>query len=629
MNSSFNDYFKAKWILAVLMMLTTNLLQAKEKETLTARIEPPEWWIGFQDPQVQLLIYAKDAGKTQFISDYPGLEVVKQEKAESPNYLFVTVKIDPAAKPGKMNFLLKEGKKKVAVLPFELHEKNREAGRNARYNASDIIYLLMPDRFSNGEPGNDSIPGMLEKCDRSNPDGRHGGDLQGIMNHLDYFTDFGIDALWLNPVYENNQERLSYHGYSITNYYQVDPRLGGNAAYAKFAELCHQKDIALIKDMIFNHLGSNHWMMKDLPFTDWIHQWNQFTRTNYRAMTVMNPYASEYDKRQFFNGWFDTSMPDLNQRNPFVATYLYQQSIWWVEKFGLDGIRMDTQAYNDPGMMSDWAKKIKQEYPGLYIFGEIWDGNASLVSYWNQETSGGKYPSNLDGVTDFPIHDAVKMALNEEEGWYEGFGRLYKVLSEDYHYKKPYQNVIFPDNHDLERIYEVLGYDFRKFKMAMIYYYTMRGNLQVYYGTEMAMTGNKSKGDGAIRADMAGGWAGDEKSIFTLKNLSKNEREAYELLRFLNYWRNGTSAIHTGKLTQYIPDNKVYVYFRYNDQETYMIVLNKNTHEIVLDPAIYEEHFRKFNMARDILTGIEMKKLSEIKIPAEDGMILKLGKFSK
>jgi len=629
MNSSFNNCFKCWLILLAILISNSSLLQAKNKETIPVRIDPPEWWIGFQDPQVQLLIYAKDAGNSQFVTDYPGLEIIKQEKAESPNYLFVTIKINPETRPGKMDFLLKNGKKLIASLPFELHERNREKGRNSRFNASDIIYLLMPDRFANGEPGNDNVPGMVEACDRSNPDGRHGGDLQGVINHLDYISDFGIGALWLNPVYENNQEKLSYHGYSITNYYQVDPRLGGNDTYAKFTEQCHQRDIAIIKDMIFNHLGSNHWMMKDLPFSDWIHQWEQFTRTNYRAMTVMNPYASEYDKRQFYNGWFDTTMPDLNQRNPFVATYLYQQSIWWVEKFGLDGIRMDTQAYNDPGSMSDWAKKVKQEYPNLYIFGEIWDGNASLVSYWNQDSSEGKYPSNLDGVTDFPIYEAVKAGLNEQEGWYEGFGRMYKVLSEDYHYKKPYQNVIFPDNHDLERIYENLGSDFSKFRMAMIYYYTMRGNLQIYYGTEMVMRGNKSNGDGAIRADMPGGWAGDEKNIFNLKSLSRNEREAYELMRFLNHWRNGTSAIHSGKLTQYIPENKVYVYFRYNDQESYMIVLNKNDHEVLLDPAKYEEHFRRFNMAKDILTGIEMKKLSEIKIPAENGMILKLGKFSK
>lgn len=627
MKLSLHACYKFSSLTFIILILSILTINAKGKSEVGYKIEPPEWWVGMEDPSVQLLIYTADAGSMQISCDYPGIEIIKQEKAESPNYLFVTLKIYPQAKAGNPSFTLMKGKKKALQIPWELHAKSPSKSRPVKLEASDIIYLLMPDRFSNGNPSNDAIPGMLEIADRSNPDGRHGGDLEGIISKLDYLQDFGIGAIWLNPVYENNQERLSYHGYSITNHYQTDARLGGNARYQEFVNGCHQRKMAVIKDMIFNHIGSNHWMMKDLPFRDWVHQWEGFTRTNYRAMVAASPYSSEYDTKRFFDGWFDTSMPDLNQRNPFVATYLYQQSVWWIEKFGIDGIRMDTQAYNDLAFMSDWAKKIKQEYPDLFLFGEIWDGAASLVSFWNQEGTENNYLSYLDGITDFPIHDAVKGGLNESEGWYEGFGKMYKVLSEDFLYATPEKNIIFPDNHDVERIYEVLGQDKGKLKMALIYYYTMRGQLQIYYGTELAMTGNKSKGDGAIRADMPGGWAGDDKNIFNLENLSPNERDIYEMMRFLNYWRNGNPTLTTGKLTQFVPDNQLYVYFRYDANETFMIVLNKNKEAVTLNPAIYEEHFRGFNMARDILTGIEMKKLSEIKVPGNDGMILRLGKF--
>jgi neopullulanase len=629
MNSDWKNSFRQQVLKVSLFVLLISPLILQAQKPGEYRIEPPEWWIGMKDPEVQILLNYAEAGSYVASIANPGVQILRQEKTESPNYLLITLKINPDAQAGKMPIQLSRDKKKKLSFPFTLHKRNPEIFGKRPYQSSDIIYLLMPDRFANGNPGNDNLSQMREKADRLNPDGRHGGDIQGIIKNLDYLKDFGISALWLNPVYENNQERLSYHGYSITNHYQTDARFGGNESYAQFVQACHDRDIVVIKDMIFNHIGSFHPWMSDLPYKNWIHQWDQFTRTNYRASVLADPYVSEFDKKLFFEGWFDTTMPDLNQKDPVLMRYLTQQSIWWIEKFGLNGIRMDTQAYNDPQAMSQWARKVKQEYPDLFLLGEIWDGNVGLMSHWNQDQIRTNYQSNLDAITDFPIHDAVKMGLNESEGWQEGFGRMYKILGEDHLYRDPFTNVIFPDNHDVERIFEVLGKDPQKMKMALVYYYTMRGNLQLYYGTEILMTGNKSKGDGAIRADMPGGWTADEKSGFALEGLSKAERENYELMRFLNYWRRGNSAIYGGKLVQYIPFSGVYTYLRYNDQKTYLIVLNKNDNEIVLDPARFSDHFKRFNMARDILSGVEMKKLTEIKVPAKDGMILELGKFGQ
>ena len=609
-------------ILILFLMIIPAFLHAQE--TGIERIEPPFWWTGFKNNRIQLMVYGKNIASTQVKIDNAGVSVIKTEKVTNPNYLFITLDI-ATARPGKFNIIFLKGKEKAATYSYEL--KARKPGSSARkgFNPSDVIYLLMPDRFANGDTTNDNVPGMAESVNRKFTDGRHGGDIRGIVQHLDYLRDLGITTLWITPLLENDQPIYSYHGYSTTDYYKIDPRFGNNQDYIDLAEVIHHRGMKLIMDMIFNHCGSGHWWMKDLPSPDWINEWPEFTRTSYRAGTVTDPYASKHDSTIYVKGWFDKTMPDLNQHNPFLMTYLIQNSIWWVEYAGLDGIRQDTYAYPFKDMMAEWGKAILTEYPDFNIVGECWVNYPATLAYWQKDSRNRDgYDSWLPAVFDFPLYDALQKCFNEPEGWNTGIMRLYEILSQDFSYSNPSNLVTFADNHDVNRYFDTQGEDIRKMKMAMAFVLTARGIPQIFYGTEILLTTGDDKGHGNIRKDFPGGWYDNAQNAFTSAGRTPIENDMFSYLKTLLNWRKTKEVIHTGKFRHFIPSDGIYTYFRYSAKETVMVVMNNNDTEKTLETSRFNEFLKDFSTGWDVITGKPVAKLTRLTLPAKSTLILEL-----
>ena len=604
----------------VLMMLAAQLPAQKQ---VIERVDPPSWFTGMDDDALQLMVYGTEIGSYDVKTDYPGVEVKTLVRTENPNYLFVNLNISDEATPGTVTLTFTSGKKK---LTHSYPLLARPAGPARGLNSSDVIYLLMPDRFANGDTTNDNVAGMTEQLNRSNPGGRHGGDLKGIMNHLDYLKSLGVTGIWLNPFLENNQQRSSYHGYSTTDYYKSDPRYGSNEEFRELVAEAHKRGMKVVMDMIFNHIGSFHWWMKDLPSKDWIHQFDTFTRTNYRASTYMDPYASESDKMLMEKGWFDVTMPDLNQSNPLVETYLIQTSLWWIAFSDLDGIRMDTHPYPQPDMMARWAKRVEEEFPGFFIVGEVWYDDPALSSYWalNKVNHDG-YRSNLPSLTDLPLCFATHRAFEGKLNPTDALSKLYNMLSQDFLYPEPLRNVIFLDNHDMTRFYTQTGNSLDAYKMGLIFIMTTRGIPQLYYGSEIVMEGDKSLGDGRLRDDFPGGWPGDTKSVIAGTGLSEQEKEALDFTKRVLNWRKAKEVIHTGKLKHYIPNDGVYVYFRYNCEESVMVVINLNDKESkTVSGAKYAESLQDLTSGTDIISGKKIENLDSFTIAPKTAMIIEL-----
>ncbi|MGB0522119.1 MAG: glycoside hydrolase family 13 protein [Flammeovirgaceae bacterium] len=589
-----------------------------------AKVEPPNWWVGMKNRQVQLIVHGDGIGAATVSAKYKKVKIVKVDKATSPNYLFVTLDIHPKAKAGKVPLTFtKDGKSYTHE--YELKARSTDKNRILGFDNSDLIYLLMPDRFANGDPSNDNIEGM-EQMNREETLGRHGGDIKGIVDHLDYIKDLGATAIWHNPILENDMEAHSYHGYAITDLYKVDARFGSNEDYVALVDKAQEKGLKIIMDMVFNHIGLNHWTLKDLPFENWIHQHKEFTRSNFRATTIIDPYVSEYDKKKMLTGWFDTTMPDLDQRNPFVAKYLIQNSIWWIEYAGLDGIRMDTYPYPYKEFMAEWAKAVMMEYPQFNIVGESWVQEVGIEAYWQKQAGLAGYESNLPSVTDFIVYQGISNAFNEDEGWSTGMARLYYVLAQDFLYPDANGLVTFADNHDVNRLYTQLGKDFNKFKMAMGFLLTTRGIPQVYYGTEILMFGDASD-HGLLRKDFPGGWAGDKENKFTKAGRTAQENECFDFIRSLMRYRRDNKVMQTGKLTQFIPEDGVYVYFRTNAEKTVMVIMNnKNDQEKKVDTARFAECIKDFTKGKRITTGKTITNLKTITMPAKSIQVLELMK---
>jgi neopullulanase len=613
----FKDLFIPLW-LCVLITSGVHAQQAPE------RVEPPFWWSGMYHDEVQVMFYGKDIGLTRVEVSYPGLEVKEVVAVESPNYLFVYFDISAAA-AGEVIVNFRSGRRLAYTYTFVLKEREQGSRYREGFDASDAIYLLMPDRFANGDPENDDIPGMLETANRSNPDGRHGGDIQGIVNNLDHIAGMGFTALWINPVLENNQPRYSYHGYAATDFYQVDARFGTNEDYKNMVKWANEKGIKVIKDMIFNHCGHHHWWMSDLPTPDWLNRWDEFTRTTYRMTTILDPHASEADYKHMADGWFDTNMPDLNQRNRLMAKYLIQNSVWWIEFAGLSGIRMDTQPYADRFFMADWGAYVMAEYPQFNIVGESWIGIPAILSYFQ----GGKhnhdgYDSHIPSVFDFSLYDAVGMAFKEGHGWDSGMMRLYNSLTQDFLYADPYNLVVFGDNHDTDRLFTRVGGHIDKLKLALTFLFTTRGIAQMYTGTELLKSAYEHDGHGPMRSDFPGGWPGDTVNAFTKEGRTTEQNQVVaHISRLLNY-RKHTAALHDGKLMHFVPQNNVYVYARYNDQQTIMVVLNNNDQEQVIDMKRYKEVWAGYRGARDLLSGQTMEGFDSFAIPGNASMVFEL-----
>jgi glycosidase len=599
----------------------SNPLSDKAPGTIL-EMEPSCWWVGMKNADVQLMVYGNQIGTYSPSVSVRGVTISKVEKVENPNYLFVTLTISGIAKPGKIDLLFKNNSGEVHFL-YELKERRKGSALRQGFTAADVIYLLMPDRFSNGNPANDSIPGMGDEVNRKKPNARHGGDIAGIENHLDYFNELGVTALWINPLLENKMPSASYHGYAITDFYKVDARFGTNEDYARLSSKTHAKGLKMIMDMVFNHCGLKHYWLNDLPERNWVHQWPTFTRSNFRSTILNDPYATVSDANQMTDGWFDTSMPDLNQQNPRLATYLIQNSIWWTEYADLDGIRMDTYPYSDKTFLASWCQSVLNEYPSFNIVGETWTSTQPNIAYWqaNAKTHDG-YNSYLPSVMDFPLTFAMEKAFDENEGWDTGMAKLYGTLTQDFVYPDPMNLLTFVDNHDVSRFNRTKDTTLNRFKMAMAFLLTTRGIPQLYYGTEILMTGNKSGGDGRLRNDFPGGWLGDKINAFTVDGRTGMKKEAFDYLSRLLKWRKGSDAVARGKLIHYVPNNGVYVYARFTDKERVIVILNNGTKTHNLSIEKYAEVFSGSVNLKDVVSGKEYSLNKQLSVEARSAMVL-------
>ncbi|MCU0355703.1 MAG: glycoside hydrolase family 13 protein [Cytophagales bacterium] len=612
--------------LAFAWMLAAALPVAAQKISLT-HVEPAFWWTGMKNPNLQVLVHGPGIGQAAVSMSQPGVTLAGVDKVENPNYLFLNLRVASNAQPGKFPIVFKIGRKSLTYT-YELRAKSTAQNRIQGFGPGDAIYLIMPDRFANGNPKNDTVPGMFQGTHRDQPFGRHGGDLKGISDHLDYVKDLGMTAVWLNPVLENNQRNESYHGYAITDLYRVDRRFGSNEEYVSMIDKCHQMGMKVIQDMVANHIGIEHWLMRDLPEKDWIHdsQAKQPMLTNYRTGMPSDPYVAESDLKKMTDGWFVAWMPDVNQKNEKFATYLIQNSLWWIEYAGLDGIRMDTYPYPDKAFMARYANALLDEYPRFNLVGESWINSVPITAYWQKGFVGKDgYQTQLPSVTDFPFYFTVLQSLNEDGGWDTGLTRLYMTLGQDFVYPNANENLTFLDNHDLTRFYRSVGRDLRKFKLGMTLLLTSRGTPQVYYGTELLMDG-----DGAVhpdvRRDFPGGWPGDPVNAFMREGRTKDQNEAYDFMKKLLDWRRTKPFVYNGKLMHFLPEDNVYVYFRYDDAGTAMIVVNGKNEDKTLDTKRFAERMAGFTRAIDVLSGQTVADLNILKIPAKTALVLELGK---
>jgi len=613
-----------KKLFAFLLLLVSVMSLSAQVE----RIEPAFWWVGMKNPKLQLLVHGSNIANNQVAIHYPGVKLIKVNKVENPNYLFLDLLIDnKLAQPGKFDILFQQDGKTKAAYTYELKKRRAGSANRESFTSADVVYLLVPDRFANGNPGNDNVNSQPEKADRTIDYGRYGGDIKGIQDHLDYIKELGATAIWSTPLLENNYYKYSYHGYAISDFYQVDPRFGSNEDYVKFVAASHQKGLKMIMDMVTNHGGIGAWWMKDLPVKDWVHQWPDFTRTNHKASTIKDAHAAECDHKLQQEGWFDTTMPDMNQQNPYFWNYYTQNAIWWVEYADLDGIRVDTYPYNDPEAMSRWAKAITDEYPGLNLVGEILLHYSQDIAFWQKDAVNSlHYNSNLPSVMDFVLSDALATCFNEKgNSWNgEGMNRIYNTVANDYLYANTNNLFVFAENHDIQRLNHNVNGDLAKYKMTLSFLMTTRGTPQIYYGSEIGMTGDKNKSDGDIRRDFPGGWEGDSLNAFTAQGRTAFQNDYFDFTSRLLNWRKGKTVIHTGKLIHYVPENDIYVYFRYNDKESVMVILNNNSTEQELKMDRFSQCLKKYAQGTDVISGVNYTLKDSITLPKKTALILEL-----
>ena len=598
------------------------------------KVEPAFWWKNMKNPDLQIMVYGNNISKYEVeISDQ--IKIKDLTKTENPNYVFITINIDEVKNSSfKINF--KINKKIVDSYAYELKNRNPNSANRNSFSSKDVMYLIMPDRFANGDISNDSQPNLIEKANRNLPSGRHGGDLRGIINNLDYLQNLGVTALWLTPANEDNEKQTSYHGYAQTDLYKIDGRYGTNDEYVELSRELQKRGMMLIQDYVTNHWGISHWLIQDLPTKDWIHQFPDgegkygFKRSNYRTTSQFDTNVSEVDKKEALNGWFDTTMPDLNQSNPLVLKYLTQNAIWWIEYAELGGLRVDTYPYNDKIAMAKWAKAITDEYPKFNIVGEAWMYNPAHISYWQKNSKIGAidhYNSNLPSVMDFTLFTDLPNALKEEESWDKGMIKIYNSFGNDFLYPDINNILVFFENHDTERFNEIFKGDVRYYKMALTLISTVRGIPQIYYGSEIGMQGNKPEGgDADIRRDFPGGWKGDKQNAFNPKTQTSEQKEFYDFTQKLLNWRKGKEVIHSGKTKHYMPKEKVYVYFRYNGNEKIMVVINNNEKEQTFDLSRFTEALNGVSKGKDVISGKDFSISNENKITISEksSLILEL-----
>ena len=608
-----------KYILALLIL--SNFVSNAQID----RVEPPFWWSDMNFSEVQIMFYGKYIAQNE-VSVSSGLVIKTIQKTENPNYLFVTIDTKNVAAQDFV-FTFKNGKKSFTQ-NYALKTRRENSKYRKSYDSSDVIYLIMPDRFANGNEDNDSSKSTSEKSNRTNPGGRHGGDIEGIINNLDYIKELGATALWPTPLCEDNDENYSYHGYGQSDVYKMDPRYGTNEDYVRLSAELHRRGMKNIMDYVTNHWGWKHWMYNDLPTYNWIHQFPGYSQSNYRMTTQFDKNASKIDAKNCMDGWFVPSMPDLNQSNPLVLNYLTQNAIWWIEYADLDGFRVDTYSYNEKEGISKWTKAITDEYPHFNIVGEVWMHNQAQMAYWQKDSKIGaieSYNSNLPSVMDFTLHDAIGNVFNQDNAsWDRGMIQVYDNFTNDFLYPNPDNLLVFVENHDTGRFNEIYKNDFKKYQMAMTLIATIRGIPQLYYGSEIGMNGDKGKGDADIRRDFPGGWKGDSNNAFTKQGRTAEQQKFFDFSSKLFTWRKSKDVIHSGKTTHYIPENNVYVYFRYNEKETVMVVINNNSEKQILKTNRFKENIQNFKSGKEVLSGKIIDLNTEIEIEGKSALILEL-----
>ena len=604
-----------KIFLLITLALYTTMINAAVK---VDRIDPTFWYAGMKNPQVQLMLYGKNIKEAEVTTDYPGATIERIVRLDSPNYLLVYLNLS-GAQPGEMTLKV-DGKK----VKYQLKQREKAGAERLGFTNEDVLYMLMPDRFASGSADNDQIKGMnAYKNDRTQPSLRHGGDLEGIRQHLDYFNQLGVTALWFTPVLENNSPDSengfsTYHGYATTDYYRVDPRFGTNEEYKRLTDEAHAKGLKIVMDMIFNHCGLEHPWVEDMPSKDWLNtpEWLEkakaegakatndlYLQTSYKLTPVLDPYASKVDMKETVDGWFVPSMPDLNQRNPHVITYLIQNSIWWIETVGIDGIRMDTYPYADAAAMAEWMRQLNEEYPNFNVVGETWVTEPAYTAAWQGGSKVAKIDSHLKSVMDFSFFDKLNMAKNEEtDDWWKGYNRIYNSFVYDYLYPNPSSVMAFIENHDTDRFLGN-GRDTLALKQALALLLTVNRIPQLYYGTEVLMNGTKEVTDGNVRKDFPGGFPGDAHNAFTAEGRTKAENAMFNWLSRLLHWRKGNDVITKGSQTQFIPYQGVYVIARQYNGKTVLTILNGKSTAATMKVKRYAEVIGSSARVKDVLTN--------------------------
>jgi glycosidase len=612
-------------------MAVAATLTAQETATApaTAMAYPSNWWVGMKYSKPELMIHGKDIGDAASVTvSWPGVTLADWHRVENSNYLFLHLKISPTARPGEvMIFIRPKGGGRTIRISYQLLPRRKGNGTDFAQGvtAADFIYFLMPDRFSNGDPSNDRVPGMRDQSlNRDSMYFRHGGDFQGIIDHLDYLQQLGVTTLWMTPVLENDMPNRTEHGYAFTDHYTIEPRLGGAPLYKRLADSLHRRGMKLIQDAVYNHVGLYHFFIRDLPEKSWLHQWPKYTQTNFRDQPLIDPHASAIDKKTTSDGWFTRQMPDLNQDNPDLAEFLIEHALWCVETFGVDGWRIDTYIYNSLEFMNRCNKALIDEYPHITMFGETWVHGTANQAYFVRNNLDIPFKSNLPGATDFQcLFSGIQGAITDTSEGGGGVGELYNTLSNDFLYQDPTQNVIFLDNHDMTRFFSQIGEDIAGQKMGLEWLLTERGIPQLYYGTEILMKGIDNP-DGLVRLDFPGGWAGDKKNAFTGTDLSPDEGAVQQLVKTLGMFRHGSSALKTGKMMQYAPDKALYVYFRYDAKETVLCAMNSGEMPVTLDFSRYGQRTGGFTKGVDVLTGQQYSLDQKTSMPGRTMWVLEL-----
>ena len=602
----------------VILLLICSISYSQQIE----RIEPPFWWEGFKNTSLQLLVYGENISNLDFNIKSNIVELVSVEKAENPNYIFLNLEVNDKGRSG--DFDIDYGGNSIK---YNIHKKELDSDMHIGFNTSDVLCLITPDRFINGDYSNDNHPDMLEKASRG-PWGRHGGDLKGINDNLNYLIDLGYTAIWLNPILENNMVKSSYHGYSTTDYYKVDPRFGTNEEFKNLTKKADRMGVKMVMDIIPNHSGSEHWFVKDPPFSNWLNFNNSYSQTTHRRETVQDIHASEYDKKNFVDGWFVKTMPDLNQNNKFMSKYLIQNAIWWIEYSGIKGYRVDTYPYSDKDFMSDWTYEIMNEYPYFNIVGEEWSDTPIVTSYWQAgKVNHDGYVSYLPSLMDFPLQINFAEALNDEITWGNGFVKPYRTLASDFLYGDPYNLVVFPDNHDMTRFLTQVNNDLNLFKMGLVFYTTVRGIPQFYYGTEVLMNSNDNpRSHDVIRSEFPGGWNDHEVSALTGKGLTNDQIEFQNFFKKLLNWRKNNKVVHQGKFIHFTPkeQEEIYSYFRILGNKMVWTIFNRKDEAQSINLDKYQEVLKGESKGYDVIyeKSIDLNKL---KISPKSALIIEIG----